>query len=113
MSEIDPSRIIRVPIKEIAKPRDGLCEVKTEYWWIVDPVADAVIFYRRFSGRHSSPLCNKDEAIVRRVLLPIWEKFGCEVQLVPVAFTPIWVTGDVDFGYQLVQLLQKGSGGTT
>lgn len=109
MGDIKPEHIVRVPIKEIEKPRQGMCEVRLEHWWIVDPKTDSVIFYKRTGSRqsrYSSPQCNKTKAIATVVLRGVWEvDYGFEVRLIPVAFIPIWMSGDVDWGYNLKPLL--------
>lgn len=111
MSEIIPARIVRIPIEVISKPRRGYVDGILENWWIVDPKTDSVIFYKRHNPKYCSPQCNGNESITRNAILPIWVKFGFEVRLVPVAFVPLWMTGDVDLGYNLVPLLKEEAGG--
>lgn len=107
MNDIIEDRIVRVPIKTIEKPRAGILEGILENWWIIDPKTESVVFYQRHKREYSSAQCNSNEDIVRRVIHPIWQPFGFEVRLIPVAFVPVWMAGDVDFGYSLKALLRE------
>lgn len=110
MGDIRSEHIVRVPIKAIETPRQGMCEVRLDHWWVVDPKTDSVIFYKRTGSRqleYSSPQCNRTKAIAVVVLRGIWETdYGFEVRLIPAAFIPIWMRGDIDFGYNLKPLLE-------
>jgi hypothetical protein len=103
LQEIEPNLIVKVPIKSIETPRRGTCEVFLDYWWIVDPEKDAVIFYKRWKPGHSSPQFNGNKPVAEKILGRLWAPFGFEIRQVPVAFLPVWTTGD--FGYQLERLL--------
>lgn len=104
--DIVEDRIVRVTLKAIQKPRRGICEVMVNSWWVFDPKTESVIFYLRHDKRHSSAQCHDRQGIAEKVFGQLWSPFGFELRQVPVAYVPIWMTGDVDFGYQLKPLLQ-------
>lgn len=105
MGNIDKDRIMRIPLKAIEKPRDGHCDVFVNWWWTYDPKSDSVIFYQRHKPQYSSAQCHKNKGIAEKIFGLVWKPFGFEMRQIPVAYVPIWFTGDVDFGYQLGRLL--------
>ena len=104
--DIVEDRIVRVKLSAIEKPRRGHCEVMVNSWWVFDPESESVIFYQRHDKRYSSAQCHDREGIAKKVFGQVWEPFGFELRQVPVAFVPIWMHGEVDFGYNLKPLLQ-------
>ncbi len=102
---IVPDRIVRIPLRAIEKPRDGHCDVFTNWWWVFDSKTESVIFYRRHDPKYSSAQCHKRQGIAEKIFGQVWKPFGFEMHQVPVAFVPLWMTGDVDFGYNLKPLL--------
>lgn len=110
MADIDPNKILRIPIARLEKPVGGMCEVLLDRWWIVDPKVEAAIFYQRERRQYSSALCNMNEGIARRILQRSWADFGFEVSYIPVAIVPIWTMGDYDFGYELGRLMVPDGG---
>lgn len=105
MGDIVQERIMRIPLKAIEKPRRGHCEVFVNNWWVYDAKTECVIFYQRHKPEYSNAQCHTSAMVARKVFGQIWKPFGFELRQVPVAFVPLWTSGDYDFGYQLGRLL--------
>lgn len=113
--EIDPDKIIRVPITELEKPRGGLTNIIAEHWWVVEDKGTSpchAIFYRPWEGRgrrhYSYAQANPNKVVAESLLRSLYEplELGFELRLIPVAFVPIWITGEVDYSANLEPLLK-------
>ena len=111
--EIDPDKIIRVPIAELQKPRDGLAKIIVDHWWVVEDKGTTpchAIFYRPWEARgrnhYSYAQANPNKVVAESLLRSLYGSFKFELRLIPVAFVPIWITGEVDYGANLEPLLK-------
>ena len=107
--EIDPEKIVRVPITELEKPRGGLTNIIVEHWWITD--GDEALFYRPWEARnrrhYSYAQANPNKVVAESLLRNLYGSFEhFELRLIPVAFVPIWITGEVDYSANLEPLLK-------
>lgn len=112
--EVDPDKIVRVPITELEKPRGGLTNIIAEHWWIVEDKGTNpchAIFYRPWEAKnkrhYSYAQANPNKVVAESLLRSLYGSFEhFEVRLIPVAFVPIWITGEVDYSANLEPLLK-------
>jgi hypothetical protein len=85
----------RVKISELTEPRNGLFSVYVDWWWAVS-TDDEVYFFGTERSPWSSPQCNPNENVARRVHEDLshssdrparYENFK-ETRQIPVVFVP-------------------------
>lgn len=70
-----------LPVKDWDKPRDGLFQIITDSWWIVDAEGNPQVH-----AKYNSPQCNRHESIARRIAK---ER---PVKLIPVVYFPVKIS---------------------
>lgn len=75
---IEPSQFS--PIPHWDKPRDGLFQIITECWWVVDDDGNPLVWTPA-----NSPQCNENRAIAERIA----KGRGRQVKQLPVVYMPV------------------------
>jgi hypothetical protein len=67
-----------VPIEKWDTPQDGLFQIITDSWWLVDNDGNPLL-----SRRYRSPQCNRHQSIAERIAAKKYD-----VKMIPVVFVP-------------------------
>lgn len=80
MRGVDQSRVRKVPASDLATPRSGVHTIYVDHWWsaVQEDGRLLLLFYG------SSPQCNADEALSRRLTKELWP--DAESVQVPVTY---------------------------
>ena len=77
-------RWLKIPLKQLTKPSNGMHNVYVNHWWVVDEQDNAVFF------KHlTSPQCHPSPEMVKRMSFHSEHEGKTTVKKVPLAFVPI------------------------
>lgn len=88
MGEIRPEQIIKIPLKAVEEPYNGINEVYLDRWWSFDPREQSLIFYRMHKGASLSAQCNDNEVLAAKIHQSVWAKHDFMLKKVPRVFIP-------------------------
>ena len=79
----DDPRLVYVPLEKATTPKDGLCNVYANRFWVYDEER-GVVFFRSSKRDPLSPQCNQNERVLLHVRSSMYP--WCTIRHIPFVF---------------------------